>query len=67
MKLPIPSGRMTVTYGMDQRVKVPVWDEEALKKAIADERKAILDILDEHCRSVDVREAVEIIKARGKT
>jgi hypothetical protein len=31
---------MTVTYGIDQRVKVPVWDEEALKKAIADEREA---------------------------
>ena len=67
MKLPTPSGRMTVTYGMDQRVKVPVWDEEALKQVVAAERQAILSILDEHCRSVDVREAVEIIKARGKT
>lgn len=67
MKLPIPCGRMTVTYGIDQRFRVPVWDEETLKKVVAAEREAILDILDEHCRSVDVREAVEIIKARSKT
>jgi len=38
-----------------------------LKAELAAEREAILSILDEHCRSVDVREAVEIIKARGKT
>jgi len=38
-----------------------------LKAELAAEREAILSILDEHCRSVDVREAVEQIRARGKT
>ena len=44
MKLPTPSGRMTVTYGMEQRVKVPVWDEEGLKQAVAAERQRCAQI-----------------------
>jgi uncharacterized protein YfbU (UPF0304 family) len=28
-KLPPPTGTMTVTYELDRRVKVPMWDEHA--------------------------------------
>ena len=29
--LPTPSGKMTVTYEIDRKVKVPVWDEPAMR------------------------------------
>lgn len=41
--------------------------EREIEIDVEAERQAILNILDEHCRSVDVREAVEIIKARANT
>ena len=30
-KLPPSGGTMTVTYGVDRRVKVPMWDEDAMR------------------------------------
>jgi len=46
MKLPTPCGRMTVTFGLDKKVRVPVWDEEALKQALSAEREACAQLCD---------------------
>ena len=66
MDLPPPSGRMVVTYGLDRKVKVPVWDEAAIRtamaKARAEERKRCLDLLDEHARAADVWYVTGLIK-----
>ena len=42
--LPPPGGTMTVTYGFDRKVKVPMWDEHAMRAyaaaAVRAEREA---------------------------
>ena len=70
MDLPLPSGRMTVTYGLDRKVRVPVWDEAAMRsyaaKIRAAERKRCLDLLDEHARAADVWYVTGLIKGGPK-
>lgn len=65
-KLPPPTGTMTVTYELDRRVKVPMWDEAALRgyaaAAVQEERERCLALLDEHARAVDVWHVRELIK-----
>lgn len=69
MDLPPPSGRMTVTYELDRKVKVPVWDEAAVRiamaKARAAERRRCLDLLDMHARAADVWYVTGLIKGNA--
>jgi len=68
-KLPPPAGMMTVTYELDRRVKVPMWDEAALRgyaaAAVQAERQRCLDLLDEHARAVDVWHVRTLIKGEA--
>ena len=49
--LPTPSGKMTVTYEIDRKVKVPVWDEPAMRAfataAALAEREACAKVCDD--------------------
>ena len=49
-KLPPSGGTMTVTYGVDRRVKVPMWDEDAMRTyaaaAVRAEREACAQVCD---------------------
>ena len=54
--LPPPGGTMTVTLGLDRKVKVPMWDEDALRAyaaaSVRAERKRIIQFLQEMQRVV---------------
>ena len=49
-ELPTPAGLMTVTYGIDRKVKVSVFDEQQMKdyaaQAVAAEREACAALLE---------------------
>ena len=54
--LPPPGGTMTVTLGLDRKVKVPMWDEDALRAyaaaSVRAERERIIQFLQEMQRVV---------------
>ena len=49
--LPPPGGTMTVTLGIDRKVKVPMWDEDAMRAyaaaAVRAEREACAKVCEE--------------------
>jgi len=50
--LPPPGGTMTVTYGFDRKVKVPMWDEHAMRAyaaaAVRAEREACAKLCEDY-------------------
>ena len=77
-KLPPSGGTMTVTYGVDRRVKVPMWDEDAMRTyaaaAVRAEREACAQVCDDNadcCHPGSVLHSVlganaAAIRARGQ-
>ena len=76
-KLPPSGGTMTVTYGVDRRVKVPMWDEEAMRTyaavAVRAEREACAQVCearfmgDLNREDMEARRCAAAIRARGST
>ena len=76
-KLPPSGGTMTVTYGVDRRVKVPMWDEDAMRTyaaaAVRAEREACAQVCEARFMGDMTREDMEArrcaaaIRARGNT
>ena len=67
--LPPPGGTMTVTLGLDRKVKVPMWDEDALRAyaaaSVRAEREAIIQALPGG-HYVDPQWVCDMIRARSK-
>ena len=76
-KLPPSGGTMTVTYGVDRRVKVPMWDEDAMRTyaaaAVRAEREACAKLCearfvgDLNREDMEARRCAAAIRARGST
>ena len=74
-KLPPSGGTMTVTYGVDRRVKVPMWDEDAMRTyaaaAVRAEREACAQVCearfvgDLNREDMEARRCAAAIRARG--
>ena len=62
-KLPPSGGTMTVTYGVDRRVKVPMWDEDAMRTyaaaAVRVEREACAQVCEARFMGDMTREDME--------
>ena len=75
-KLPPSGGTMTVTYGVDRRVKVPMWDEDAMRTyaaaAVRAEREECAKLCEARFMGDMTREDMEArrcaaaIRARGE-
>ena len=76
-KLPPSGGTMTVTYGVDRRVKVPMWDEDAMRTyaaaAVRAEREECAKLCearfvgDLNREDMEARRCAAAIRARGNT
>ena len=76
-KLPPSGGTMTVTYGVDRRVKVPMWDEDAMRTyaaaAVRAEREECANLCearfvgDLNREDMEARRCAAAIRARGNT
>ena len=74
-KLPPSGGTMTVTYGVDRRVKVPMWDEDAMRTyaaaAVRVEREACAQVCEARFvgdltrEDMEARRCAAAIRARG--
>ena len=75
-KLPPSGGTMTVTYGVDRRVKVPMWDEDAMRTyaaaAVRAEREACAQVCEARFvgdltrEDMEARRCAAAIRARGE-
>lgn len=69
-ELPIPVGMMSVTYGLDRKVKLPVYDEKQMqeyaKMEVLAEREACAKICEDLHPGLATRVAAEYIRARGQ-
>ena len=75
-KLPPSGGTMTVTYGVDRRVKVPMWDEDAMRTYAAAAVRAEREECAKLCEArfvgdltredMEARRCAAAIRARGE-
>ena len=70
-ELPTPVGMMSVTYGLDRKVKLPVYDEKQMREyaqmEVLAEREACAKVCEEHWRyNGNAMNCADAIRSRGQ-